>query len=66
MTRSTGWSLILVALLAACGGGSNDNTVEDKIAAVESGLLPPVVETGKPVPAMALLERMGVLWCSGG
>ena len=48
----------LFLLLASCGGGSHGSDVEDKIAAVQSNLLPGIVAAGQTAAAMTLEDRM--------
>lgn len=57
MKQRSKWTLLLVCFLASCGGNSGDSN-DANMAAVEAGLLPPVVQAGEPLPMMLLEERM--------
>lgn len=62
-------SLICVALMSVWSAPSLSQTaptaVEARAARVENGLLPPIVVSGRPLPAMTLVARMAALKVPG-
>ena len=57
-TLRFGTTLVLLALISPAYAA---DTVAERVARVENGLLPSIAITGRPMPAMKMAERMAVL-----